>query len=300
MEQQDLERVLRTILAELRPYASDLVLIGGWVPYLYRHYGGFTAWSGADTLTFELDLLVPQPLPVEGRTSIALLLGDAGFRPASDASAAAVWVRDVARGEKIEFIVSHQGTARNQGRFVALREQPGVAAIPLVDLDVLADHTQTLTLPPAAGLPAVEVRVPTLGAYALNKALTFIRRGDRAETGSPKMAKDLLYLGDLLAPGGEVVSRIERDLGAIAQTSSRNAERVYSAATNVGWVINGHLREKLSPAARMMMERVSAISQAAAEARLEGFLRDFHEILMECANRYAPSEIGRSDDWDEM
>jgi hypothetical protein len=60
-EQADLEQMLRSILGELRPYQSDIVLIGGWVPYLYRHYGGFKPWRVPATLTFELDLLVPAP-----------------------------------------------------------------------------------------------------------------------------------------------------------------------------------------------------------------------------------------------
>lgn len=36
-----LEQTLRNVLHELRLYRPDLILIGGWVPYLYRHYGGF-------------------------------------------------------------------------------------------------------------------------------------------------------------------------------------------------------------------------------------------------------------------
>lgn len=35
------ERALRRILFELRPYRDEIVVIGGWVPYLYRRYGGF-------------------------------------------------------------------------------------------------------------------------------------------------------------------------------------------------------------------------------------------------------------------
>ena len=92
MRQEALEQVLRSILVELRPYRSDIVLIGGWVPYLYRRYGGFTGWGGVDSLTFELDVLVPQPLAPEGRSTIAHLLREAGFRPQSGAGPAAVWI----------------------------------------------------------------------------------------------------------------------------------------------------------------------------------------------------------------
>jgi hypothetical protein len=94
MRQADLEHTLRAILEDLEPYRLDLVLMGGWVPYLYRHYGGFSAWGGEDTLTFELDVLVERPLPSAGRPRLAEVLREASFRPEGGDSSAAVWVRD--------------------------------------------------------------------------------------------------------------------------------------------------------------------------------------------------------------
>lgn len=200
-----------------------------------------------------------------------------------------MWVRDVALGEKIEFITPHRGTARGEGGFVPLREQPGVAAIPLTHLEVLADHTRLLALPPTRGMRAVEVRVPTLGAYVLNKALTFIRRGDRMdEGGAPKMAKDLVYLGDLMSPGGSVVRAITADIDTIAQSSPAGAARVRSAATNLRFVVNGHLRDRITACARMLIEREAAESLPALAARLRGHLLDLQEILTECADRHVP------------
>jgi hypothetical protein len=114
-QQAELEQALRSVLQELGPYLPDVVLIGGWVPYLYRHYSGFAGWMGADTFTRELDVLVDRPLPQDGRPPLAELLRNSGFRPDRERDSAAVWVRNVHRGEKIEFIAPHRGTARGQG-----------------------------------------------------------------------------------------------------------------------------------------------------------------------------------------
>lgn len=107
MDLADLDRGLRAVLRELEPYLSDLVLIGGWVPYLFRHYGPFGAWEGRDTLTRELDVLVDNPLPREGPSSV----GHASRRRTLSPERPAAWVRDVQAGEKVEFLTAHGGAA---------------------------------------------------------------------------------------------------------------------------------------------------------------------------------------------
>lgn len=54
----DLECPLRQTLWVLREYLPELVLIGGWVPELYRRYGGFAGWSSRSSYTTKLDVLV--------------------------------------------------------------------------------------------------------------------------------------------------------------------------------------------------------------------------------------------------
>jgi hypothetical protein len=53
-----LEAGLRRILRALEPYLADLVLIGAWVPYLHRRYGGIERWDAGLSFTSELDALV--------------------------------------------------------------------------------------------------------------------------------------------------------------------------------------------------------------------------------------------------
>lgn len=296
MLQADLESRLRTILEDLEAYRSDMVLIGGWVPYLYRHYGGFASWSGEDTLTFELDVLVDRPLPAQGRPGLADVLRDAGFQPADeDSRAAAVWVRDAGLGEQVEFITAHRGMAHGQGRVVPLTEQPGVGAIPLVDLDVIRNHTRVLLLPPRPGMRLVEVQVPTLGAYVVNKALTFIRRRPRTdEVANPKLAKDLLYLRDLAAAGEDVAAAIREDAEIIAR-SPGGADQLRTAATNLRFAAEEHLRHHLATTAMMVVERRPEHSVHLEEARTRAFLLDMRELLMEAADRHAPMEPVKPD-----
>lgn len=114
------EGALRRVLWELAPYLDDVVVIGGWVPYLYSRYGGFAEWRGSTSLTAEVDVLVDRPLPPGEREPIAELLLRAGFRRTEGSHGSAVWVGDLKAGEKIEFLVPHTGTSRQLGDAVVV------------------------------------------------------------------------------------------------------------------------------------------------------------------------------------
>jgi hypothetical protein len=208
------ERAFRRIVFELRPYLDEIVIIGGWVPYLYKRYGGFSLWNANTSLTAEVDVLVDRPLPPGERPSIPELLRRADFRPSEEEGGLAVWEGDVQAGEKIEFLVPHEGTSRQEGTVVPVTAQSGMAAIPLGGLEFMRRFKQKLALPVATdgGEQSIEIWVPSLGAYTVNKASTFSARREHPGGGNPKRAKDLLYLRDLMAAGAEVVSRIESDL----------------------------------------------------------------------------------------
>ena len=91
------------VLAALRPYLTDIVLIGGWVPELYRRYGGLS-WEGRLSRTTELDLLVTSPLPAGDRPPLRELLEGAGLRKASDTPFPAVWVDADDEHAVVEFL----------------------------------------------------------------------------------------------------------------------------------------------------------------------------------------------------
>lgn len=202
-----------------------------------------------------------------------------------------MWVRSGVAGEKIEFITTHQGLARGQGRVVPLTEQPGVGAIPLTELEVVRSHIRTLVLPPLSGLGAVHVQVPTLGAYVVNKSLTFLQRRARTdEAGVPKLAKDLLYLRDIAAGGDDVIAALRDDLGCIARSPAGGAERLRSAATNLRFAAEGHLSHHLASVATMVVERTPDLGVELEEVRTRAFLLDMRALLLEAADHGSPPE----------
>jgi hypothetical protein len=104
-----LEQALRRVLWTLRPYLPDLIVIGGWVPHLYRRYGGFTEWKSHLSGTAEVDVLVRDAMDSSSRTPLAEILEAAGFTT-DDEGRGAVWENAPGTGEKIEFFIPHQGT----------------------------------------------------------------------------------------------------------------------------------------------------------------------------------------------
>lgn len=114
-DHEQFEQGLRRILWELREYLSDIIVIGGWVPYLYRRYGGFEQWQSSLSRTGEVDILLASTLDTLGRKSLATILTEAGFKPESEGDRSAVWTGDVRQGEGIELFVPHVGVAGQIG-----------------------------------------------------------------------------------------------------------------------------------------------------------------------------------------
>lgn len=285
MEESRYEAGLRRILQALRSYLDEIVIIGGWVPYLYKRYGGFTDWSANTSLTAEVDVLVDRRLPQRERPSIPELLRRADFRPSEEEGALAVWEGDAGAGEKIEFLVPHHGTGRQMGVVVPVADQAGMGAIPLVRLEFMRQFKQKLAVPVATGHGEqfLDTWVPTLGAYTVNKASTFLARREHPGGGNPKRAKDLLYLRDLMAAGPEVVARIESDLAAMVAdtgTPARVKDSIEYAGNTLKLALSG-ARPLLPEVAAMLAEREPALGRETALADVQGHLTDLMEILSE-------------------
>lgn len=200
-----LEPALHRILQALDAYLPDLLIIGGWVPYLYKWYGTNVPWQSTLSFTSEVDVLAPNRLTRNERPSLREILDAAHFRPAQSPEMSAVWEGNVERGEKIEFFVVRTGPLSKADAPTPIADQQMIGAIPLDTLDLLQRNAAVLAVPttlPNGDVRTVQVRVPQLGAYALNKCQTFNRRLSSATTeGAQKRVKDLLYLRDqCLAP----------------------------------------------------------------------------------------------------
>lgn len=280
------EGALRRILLEIAPYLDDVVVIGGWVPHLYQRYGGFTNWGARITLTGEVDLLVDRRIVPAGRLPLSEILRRAGFEPVESHGGFAVWERDIQAGESIEFLVAHQGTSLGEGNVVPIEDQKGLGAISLEGLELLQRFKRQLTIPvlTTEGETLLDVWVPTLGAYVVNKASTYARRHERVAGGNPKRAKDLLYLRDLMAAGAEVVAKIEEDLCEIVDEDHRFRQRVCHARNTLYLSIGGAYQSLLPEVARMLVEREPSLDSEAAEADVRGHLTDLVEILEEISD----------------
>lgn len=292
---QTLERALERILWEFRAYLTDIVIIGGWVPYLYQRYGPFPAWRGRLALTAEVDILVSRELPTADRPAIPEILKLAGFRPVYTGPSAAVWANEPERGEKVEFLVPRSGPYRDLGNVVPVRAQRGMGAISLTELHVLQRHTGSLSVlarSPDQRQASIDVRVPLLGAYVLNKAATFPKRTPLAlgavASGSvvrsnPKKAKDLLYLRDLMHGGPDVVAAIERDVVAILERDP-SVQHLIDAAANeldaVTRVRTGSSETLLNEVGAMLVEREPTMNREGATADVVGHLTDLAEIVL--------------------
>lgn len=280
----ELEQSLLRILWELRPYLPDVVVIGGWVPHLYRRFGGFRTWKGELSLTGEVDALVAPVLPAGGRPPMATILRQAGFQPIIGGPMAAVWADKPEVGEKIEFLVDHRGPFKSVGEIRAVAQQPGLGAIALDGLWFLHRHATTLEVPSGAADPGVmglQIRVPCLGAYVINKAATFSQRRELREEASPKRAKDLLYIRDLMAAGDEVVERIAADLQETLKADRHSKVYTRRAAKNLKLLCAGSWGEELREAANMLGERTVGTSFDAAMADLRGHTADLSDLLKE-------------------
>lgn len=277
-----LEQSLFRMLVSVEVYLPSVVLIGGWIPHLYKRFGGFPIWDGPLSLTSELDVLVPAELPPSGRRTLPKILRDAAFEPVGDASPYAVWANDPDVGEKVEFLVLNSGPARREGTVLPVQSQPELGAIALDPLWILVRHTDTIVVPreafQTAGIPChsdITCVVPTLGAYILNKGATFFKR----PTGDDrKRYKDLLYIRDLMAGGSDVVGHLRTEIREIAHVDRRSELYVETARNSVALALQEKSRQDIREAGAMLAEREEK-SSAAAEADMGGYLTDFKEMI---------------------
>ena len=294
------ETGLQRVLLTLRPYLPDVILIGGWVPYLYRRYGSFSDWNSELSFTSELDVLLSsQRLQPSARPTLPELLREAGLQPVNEGEASAVWRGDAASDEEIEFLVPLTGVLHSGITTTPVADQPGLAAVVLPYLDILKHHSGSLRIPitvadpPHPGIDAVDVRVPGLGAYVLNKALTFSLRQPRVgETTNPKRAKDLLYLRDLSAAGDAVVTAIDADLTRLVLAEPVLQHAVDTAASHIEAIVRRVV--DLGEVARMLHEREPGRSLAAAEQDVQGHLTDLFEVF---ETHRTPPPPQQGDDW---
>ena len=211
---------LLTTLRALEPYLGDVVVVGGWVPTLYRRYGRVPARHPA-LFTRDIDVVVPARLPESGRPSIDELLRGAGYeaRVYGSEMGEATKYELQSPATEVEFLVPEVGPPGPASRAV----QEGLSAQALRYVSILLENTQGLEVRDSVeGMDvALSVRVPLPAAFVYQKGLTLEHRRD-------KVAKDLYYIFDLLDSCDDVRCSIVAGIAELRSSCTRAWFRTFA------------------------------------------------------------------------
>ncbi|MFH1725752.1 MAG: hypothetical protein ABII00_14170 [Elusimicrobiota bacterium] len=196
-------KVLFTALDALRPYLSDLVLVGGWVPQVY-------AWAEdaepVAVLSFDVDAAVPGSVPVRGGKSISEVLRGAGFEQRTTDTAFVFGTPGAGKAPVVTEFAYLKGNLdvpieiiaplKGRGEVAGVAVQKGLVVPALRFTDILLAHTRKVTVRGETlegKRRRLSLRVPTLAAFVFARGLIFPRRRELEKRG-----KDLAYIYEVL------------------------------------------------------------------------------------------------------
>ena len=194
MAEQVHEALMRALML-LKDYLPDIVISGGWVPYLYHRY--VVANPPAEPIrTHDLDLVVPEQLPPKGRRPLDRILLEAGFTPTLASDASPPVCKYAYEKEGLEIEIEFLTKLKGSEEVVTKTVQKGLVAQALRYIEILRENTFPISIVDqlADGTKVrLTVNLPKPAAYIFQKGLIFLKRKERA-----KKAKDLYYIYDLL------------------------------------------------------------------------------------------------------
>ena len=200
--------LIKTLMA-LGHYLQDVVLVGGWVPHLYR-----ALWPSSSPVearrTFDLHAAVGGQLPIRQGSRLDVLLARQGYeKTLVGPSGPAVQIYESpAQGDllPIEFLAPLTGPREE----ITVEIQEGVTAQALRYLNILLENTIAVSVS-AGGTEGsagqLTVRIPTPGAYVFHRGL-IDRRGSSRGGG-----KDLYYIFETWASLPHQQERIASEIG---------------------------------------------------------------------------------------
>jgi len=209
-----LDPVLLVGLRAIGPYLDDVVVGGGWVPYLYSVYQPPAA-AAVRLATRDIDVAVARSL-AQREKSLNQLLTEADFRcEFRSRGIPPVTLYVASRGNEeieIEFITSAQGPSEG-----VRTVQSGLTAQELRYVDLLLANKWSLPLDSLTdGELDGQVWVPNPGAFVLHKGLVYERRSDPL-----KKEKDLYYIFYVLDGFGVWHEWIRSDMARLAKSAPR-------------------------------------------------------------------------------
>lgn len=206
---EEFTRGLFKTLSILKPYLPQIVIGGGWAPFLYYHYLVKNR-QHAPVLTSDIDLMVSHHVPIVGPKTIdEILTVEANLETVfknRDNPAVIHYEGTIGGVEvEIEFLTDQTGPQEEK----VLVVQKGLHAEALRYVSIIVENTLMLEIDDVEsaqeGSPLV-VQVPKPAAYIFQKCLSFPLRRD-----NQKASKDLYYIFDILAGIPEIYNLTRSD-----------------------------------------------------------------------------------------
>lgn len=264
---------LLAVLKALESYLDDIVLAGGWVPFVYHKY--VLPRTPDPLLTYDVDLVVPPQLDVRSGRTVDEVLTDAGCsHELLGDSSPPVTRYSLPLGRldvEIEFLTAQTGRA------VTRAVQAGLSAQTLPYLRVLSENSERLRIRDALADGSTfdaGVRVATPAAFVFQKGLTFGRRPVGRLRG--KSAKDLYYIYDVLDFFGPLHDQMYADLARFKRQYPANWYRTFKAG----------LKERFGSSASdgpaiVASQRPSHVRSEMTQAQFERFVHGLFAQFLE-------------------
>jgi hypothetical protein len=194
---EDFTRGLFKTLAILEPYLPQIVVGGGWAPFLYYHYLAKNR-QHTPVLTSDIDFMVRHHVPIVGPKTIDEILTveanlETKFKTRDNP--AVIHYEGTVDGVEVEIEFLTDQTGSQQEKVLVV--QNGLHAEALRYISIIVENTLALEIDDTessqSGAPLI-VNVPKPAAYIFQKGLSFPLRRDKQ-----KASKDIYYIFDILA-----------------------------------------------------------------------------------------------------
>lgn len=194
-------------LKVLAPYLDEIVIVGGWVPFLYHRYGQMPSPHPL-LRTMDIDVVVPRHVEERERPTIDELLSRAGYEARIYGSDVPVIKYELTSPvTEIEFLTPEVG---KPGK-AALTVQRGLTAQALRYLQILLENTKKMEISDTIDGSDISlvVTVPSPGAFIYQKGLTLSPSSRRSST---KVDKDLYYIFSFVDSSRELRDSIPAEI----------------------------------------------------------------------------------------
>lgn len=226
----------------LQPYLNEIVFLGGCANVLYRYHdlAGSVMWDYLGTK--DIDMGVPQELPLQDRPSVVVLMEKKGFKEFICGDAADAVIKYGPAGEEkpydLEFLCSKSGLSKKDQQKAAFPVQEGLYAQPLRYLEMSFNNPWKLLLNQIPGFERfgdTPINIPNPTAYIVSKILI------RDEYRKPaSMMKDFFYIYEVSVIFRDSLSALKEEYERLCCVPKwkkrfvRNVEHLFSSEMGEG------------------------------------------------------------------